>query len=93
MWSKLRPQYYALICALVEPLCICMLLCFAHDHYQLTAAATLKLGEFHHNFLNVFAPVVDSYLDELEVTLVQDLNRSFAVEMWMPVRYDVIMMS
>ena len=63
------------------------------DHYRLSPAATLKLGEFHQNFLNVFAPVVEGYLDDLEVTLVQDLNRSFAVEIWMPVRYDVIMIS
>ena len=50
-------------------------------------SATLKLGEFHRNFLGVFAPVVEGYIDELEATLVQDLNRSFALETWMPIRY------
>lgn len=63
-----------------------------NDHYQLLPAATLKLGEFHQSFLNAFAPVVEGYIDDLEATLVQDLNRSFAVETWMPVGYDIIMM-
>ena len=58
-----------------------------------TSPATLTLGEFHQSFLSEFAPVVEGYIDDLEATLVQDLNRSFAVETWMPVRYDVMMMS
>lgn len=49
--------------------------------------ATLKLGEFHQSFLDVFAPIVEGYINDLEATLIQDLNRSFAVETWLPVRY------
>ena len=48
--------------------------------------ATMKLGKFHHSFLELFTPVVVQYVEGLEADLRDDLIKSFMTESWMPVR-------
>lgn len=46
---------------------------------------TMKLGKFHHSFLELFTPVVVQYVEGLEADLRDDLIKSFMTESWMPV--------
>ena len=48
--------------------------------------ATMRLEEFHQEFLNGFTPVVILYIDTLEQSLRQDLAFSLAQETWLPIR-------
>ena len=56
-----------------------------HMHTHTRPAATMRLEEFHQNFLNDFTPVVVKYIDTLEGSLKQDLACSLANETWLPI--------